>query len=175
MKVKVLKNGFENNIKLPAKAGDVGFDLVAKSATVVGNHGNTEVKYDLNEIIMGVFFARLDYIEYDTGVALAPDQNLFSLGFPRSGLSKYSLLQCNSVGVIDTGYRGTIKVRFKYIYQNEDYVPGYGFQFNPKNVMKVGDRVDQLVFTNVVVPELEYVDVLEETARGAGGFGSTGN
>lgn len=174
--VKVLKNGFENNLKPPAKIGDVGYDLVAKSAVLVGRYGSQDGEFPLELIKEKGYkhFDRIDYIEYDTGVSIEPESGFFSLGYPRSGLSKYNLLQCNSVGVIDTGYRGTIRIRFKYQFQNEDFHRDFGFGFNLNKVMQVGDKVDQLVFVQSYIASLEYVNELTNTDRGAGGFGSTG-
>jgi len=78
---------------------------------------------------------------------------------PRSGLSKRRIDV--ALGTIDSDYTGPIGV---IITNNsiEDFV------------VKVGDRIAQLVITECCTPELIAVDALTETARGGGGFGSTG-
>lgn len=82
--------------------------------------------------------------------------------FPRSGLSfKKGLTMCNSVGVIDTDYTGEVKVAAINV-SDKDYT------VNP------GDRIAQLVFLPVAKAKLIEVESLDDTERGAGGFGSTG-
>jgi dUTP pyrophosphatase len=82
---------------------------------------------------------------------------------PRSSITGTNLRLANSVGVIDCDYRGTIKLRFDYVDLNDS-----------EHDYQVGDRVGQLIilprprFTPIVV------DHLPETARGNGGFGSSG-
>jgi dUTP pyrophosphatase len=99
------------------------------------------------------------YIEYGTGLAIAVPAGHVGLLFPRSSISKTSMRLCNSVGVIDSDYRGEVKLRFRWEGSSKLY--------------QVGDRVGQLVI--VSVPKVWYteVDELDETVRGAGGFGST--
>ena len=79
---------------------------------------------------------------------------------PRSGLAvKHSI--DTGAGVIDSDYRGQVKVLL----------------FNHSEVdfeIKEGDRIAQLVLERIYTPEILVVDELEETIRGAGGFGSTG-
>lgn len=104
----------EKNAVLPAMqhSGDAGFDLVAASEPkIVG----------LEDPDNEGFYFKIDYIEYDTGIRLAPPEKLFSKVLPRSSISKKNLALANSVGLIDTGYRDTIKVRFKYVAQPWDY------------------------------------------------------
>ena len=82
--------------------------------------------------------------------------------FPRSGLSfKKGITMCNSVGVIDTDYTGEVKVSAINL-SDKDYT------INP------GDRIAQLVFLPVEKAKLVPVENLDDTDRGAGGFGSTG-
>ena len=81
---------------------------------------------------------------------------------PRSGLAlKHGVTVLNTPGTIDSGYRGEIGV----ILAN--------FGYKDFSVAK-GDMVAQLVFAPVVQPEIEETDTIDETDRGAGGFGSTG-
>jgi dUTP pyrophosphatase len=81
---------------------------------------------------------------------------------PRSGLAfKKGVTVLNAPGTIDAGYRGEIKV----ILINHGSEP---FEINP------GDKIAQLVVASVVFGEFTEVTELDETARGSGGFGSTG-
>jgi dUTP pyrophosphatase len=90
--------------------------------------------------------------------------------FPRSSNSKKDLLLCNSVGVIDSGYRGPINFRFKRV-----DVPTLIAVINefPK-LYAIGDAVGQIII--MPYPEVNFteVEVLSDSERGNGGFGSTG-
>lgn len=98
-----------------------------------------------------------------TGLAIAlPSSDYVALVFARSGLGiKHGIAPANCVGVIDSDYRGEILVGL----QNSG---GSEFTIRP------GDRIAQLMVVPVVQPRLRLVDELDETDRGAGGFGSTG-
>ncbi len=98
-----------------------------------------------------------------TGIALCPDrQDVVLLVYARSGLStKYGVSMANGVGVIDSDYRGEILVPLV----NRGGEP---FRITP------GMRIAQLVVTPVLLPDTEEVQQLPDSARGAGGFGSTG-
>ena len=98
-----------------------------------------------------------------TGIAIAlPSPDYVALVFARSGLGiKHGVAPANCVGVIDSDYRGEILVGL----QNSG---GSDFTIQP------GDRIAQLMVVPVVQPRLRLVDELDETGRGAGGFGSTG-
>ena len=103
-------------------------------------------------------------IKIHTGIALSmPDNTMVGLVYPRSGLaSKFGLIPSNCVGVIDSDYRGELMVSITNLSQNV-------------YVMKPGERIAQLVFAPVLLPDFEETEQLEETERGAGGFGSTGS
>lgn len=97
-----------------------------------------------------------------TGVAVEIPEGYVGLCFPRSGLaSKRGINITNCVGVIDSGYRGEIKAPL--------YNAGHELQ-----VVERGERVIQLVVVPFETCECVEVDELSDTARGAGGFGSTG-
>ena len=102
------------------------------------------------------------YYEYGTGLAIELPLGYVGLVFPRSSISKTDHYLRNSVGVIDAGYRGEIKIRMS--------VPFLGGE-----QYKVGDRVAQLIIMRLPWVNLEEVEELSETDRGEGGFGSTGN
>ena len=97
-----------------------------------------------------------------TGVAMEIPEGLVGLIFARSGLaSKRSLAPANKVGVIDSDYRGEIMVAL----HNHSSAP---------QTIDAKERVAQIAFVPYVAAAFEVVDELEDTARGAGGFGSTG-
>ena len=98
-----------------------------------------------------------------TGLAISPEsKNVVAIVAARSGLAiKKGICLSNSIGVIDSDYRGEICVG---LYNSSD-VP---FTVNR------GDRIAQLLFMPVYVANLIEAATLDETARGAGGFGSTG-
>lgn len=98
-----------------------------------------------------------------TGIAIQLASNQYvGLLFSRSSIAvKYGQIQPNAVGVIDSDYRGEIMVALKNM-STEGYT------------IHKGDRIAQLVIVPVSLPEVEVCDELEESARGTGGFGSTG-
>lgn len=135
---KVLENAIT---PLYATAGDACVDLYAASSEV-DEFGN---------------------LTYDTGIAFEIPEDHVGLVFPRSSVTKTSLTLKNSVGVIDSGYRGTVKVKF--LIDNNSNHPVY----------YTGDRVAQMMIIPRPLIELEEVENLSETSRGLGGFGSTGS
>ena len=97
-----------------------------------------------------------------TGIATAIPEGLVGLVYARSGMAcKRNLAPANKVGVIDSDYRGEIKVAL----HNQGNVP--------QTVAK-GERIAQLVVAPYLRADYEVVNELTETVRGAGGFGSTG-
>ena len=98
-----------------------------------------------------------------TGLAIAlPSADYVALVFARSGLGiKHGVAPANCVGVIDSDYRGEVMVGLQNS-GKEDYT------------VSPGDRIAQLMITPVVQAQVRLVDELDETERGAGGFGSTG-
>lgn len=181
-----------DNITLPKRASEVaaGYDIIATSdPKFVG-----ETNQNKGGEITG--FKRLDYIEYETNLFIAPSAVTFhTLIHPRSSISKYNLVLANSIGLVDNDYRGMVICRFKYIWQPEDFIWGIkdtgetinnielgdarvmtrmitGY-INPEKIYKKGDTIAQLVFEPTVQAEFELVDDLQATERGTGGFGST--
>ena len=98
-----------------------------------------------------------------TGIAIAlPSAGYVALVFARSGLGiKHGIAPANCVGVIDSDYRGEILVGLQNS-GDADYV------------IQPADRIAQLMVVPVVQAQVKMVDQLDETQRGAGGFGSTG-
>lgn len=130
-----------NNVPLPTIAykGDAGFDLVTINWTIMG-----------------------DVIEYQTGIAVEIPEGYVGLIFPRSSVYRKDLILSNSVGVIDSGYRGEIKFKFRTTTE----VP---------SVYAKGDKVGQLIIVPIPNIELIEVDQLTPSDRGDKGFGSSGN
>lgn len=98
---------------------------------------------------------------FDTGIAIELPKGYVGLVVPRSSIYKVNHRLVNSVGVIDSDYRGTIKAMF----DNTGY---------SDKIYGLGDRICQLIV--IPYPEVNFVetDNLTDTARGQGGFGSTG-
>ena len=119
-----------------AKKGDAGLDLIATSCKNCA-----------------------EFIEFGTGLAVEIEEGNVGLLFPRSSISKTGHRLLNSVGVIDSGYRGEIKVRMSWTNQNP---------------YKIGDKIAQLVLMELPQVLIQQAEDLEESERGSGGFGSTG-
>ena len=137
MKVRIKKLSENAVIPTYAKDGDAGMDLVITSIIT---------RYEGD-------------ITYGFGIALEIPKGFVGLVFPRSSIRKTDLILSNSVGVIDSGYRGEIQATFKrsgvYVYE-------------------VGDRGAQIMIIPHPPIEFEEADELSDTERGEGGFGSTG-
>lgn len=99
---------------------------------------------------------------YGTGIATEIPEGYVGLVFPRSSIRKYTLAQCNAVGVIDSSYRGEIMVSYK-------------LTNNEEKIYEIGDKIAQLIV--LPYPEVSYTEVenLSETDRGENGHGSSGN
>ena len=137
--IKVKKLHPDAVIPAYAKEGDAAMDLTAVSEE--WNEDNTVVTYD-------------------TGLAMEIPKGFVGLLFPRSSVFKTTLALANSVGVIDSGYRGPIKFKFRYLEEGDVY--------------EVGERVGQIMIMPVWVINFKEVDELSDSDRGEGGFGSTG-
>ncbi len=98
-----------------------------------------------------------------TGVAVEIPEGCAGLVLPRSGLAlRHGIALVNAPGLIDSGYRGEVRVLLLNTDRSEAFE------------VSVGDRIAQLVVVRHEAGGVEEVDSLEETARGAAGFGSTG-
>lgn len=139
MKVKIQKLHPDSVIPSYAKTGDAGLDL-------------TSVGITQNE----------KYIEHTTGWAIEIPEGYVGLVFPRSSITTKGLILKNSVGVIDSGYRGEIRIRF------QDLEVPYADEY------KVGERIAQLVIVPIPYIDLVEVDNLTDTERGVTGYGSSG-
>ncbi len=142
MKIKKVRE----NAKVPQRAtgGSAGLDLCACiDAPITLNGGETAL--------------------IPTGVAIAlPSAEYGAFVFPRSGIAiKHGIGLLNSVGVIDSDYRGEIMV-------------GVINQISESYTIEPGERIAQMVIMPVSTMPVIEVNELDETSRGAGGFGSTG-
>lgn len=96
----------------------------------------------------------------DTDISIAVPAGTYGRVAPRSGLaSKHSIN--TGAGVIDADYRGPVRV---LLFNHSDV----DFKVNPN------DRIAQLILERILTPDISVVEELEESVRGAGGFGSTG-
>jgi len=138
LKVKLLTE----NARLPAyaKPGDGCMDITA-----------TSKEWDeKNEVLV-----------FGTGLALEIPRGHVGLLFPRSSVYKTGLSLANSIGVVDAGFRGEVKVIF---------YPGN----RPKENFEPGDRVAQLMIIPIPYVNVQVVEDLSKTERGEGGFGHSG-
>lgn len=139
MKVKIKRLDRSAVIPKYAKDGDAGLDLTATA-------------YKVNE--------KGQYI-YTSDLALEIPDGYVGLLFPRSSICKKDLEMTNSVGVIDSNYRGPIKSVFNSTCEDPE-------------IYELGERFAQLIIIPYPKIEFEEVEELSETERGTGGYGSTG-
>lgn len=131
--------------QLPTKAHatDAGYDLYA----------------DRSEICVPDGLAT-----YGTGIAVEIPEGYVGLVFPRSSICNKHLQLSNSVGVIDSGYRGEVMAKFNLINDGSDTYEVY----------KIGERIAQLIVMPYPEVTFEEVDELSDSDRGTGGYGSSG-
>ncbi|HEY5651336.1 MAG TPA: dUTP diphosphatase [Acidimicrobiia bacterium] len=126
----------------PARPGDAGFDLRTTEDVALDPGGRAAVP---------------------TGLAIAFPPGHAALVLPRSGLAaKHGIGLVNAPGLIDSGYRGEIKV----------LLVNHG---DASVQLKRGERIAQLLFVGLADPQWHEADELPESERGEGGFGSTGS
>lgn len=173
MKVKIKKIHKDAVIPTYAKDGDAGMDLTATSKSY-DEHGN---------------------VVYGTGLAFEIPKGFVGLLFPRSSNSKQDLLLSNSVGVLDSGYRGEVMFKFKKQINNEKSVLNTIIAVQNMAEIKddfkqlgllneddienfteyqLGDRIGQIIILPYPQIEFEEVEELSDSERGKGGYGSTG-
>jgi dUTP pyrophosphatase len=140
MRVKIKKIHSDAIIPKYAKKSDAGLDLVATSIKE-----NTTFQ-----------------ITYGLGIALEIPEGFVGLVFPRSSIRNTELTLSNSVGVIDSGYRGELQATFN----KNNGLDSISY--------KVGERVCQIMIIPHPPIEFEEADELSDSERGVGGFGSSG-
>lgn len=132
----------EGQAPTQAHPGDAGYDLHAAEAALLGPGQRASV---------------------GTGIAVAIPEGCAGLVLPRSGLArKHGIGLANAPGLIDSGYRGEVRVLLLNTDRSEEFE------------VAVGDRIAQLLLVRYESGPVEEVAELDETARGEDGFGSTG-
>ena len=171
MQVKIKR--LSDNAVIPKYSleGDAGLDLVA-----------TSKKYD-----------EFGNVHYGTDLAFAIPKGYVGLLFPRSSNAKKDLILSNSVGVLDSNYRGEVSLKFKpsvVIYIDKVYADIGKIGRDDDNFTdivvptvehglklqeyEVGDRIGQIIILPYPKIEFEFAEELSETERGSGSYGSTG-
>lgn len=156
MEVKIKKLHKDAVIPKFAKPGDAGMDLTAVSMKI-DEYGN---------------------ICYGTGLAFEIPEGYVGLVFPRSSNCKKGVILTNCVGVIDSGYRGEVSLKFRPLIDRakEHYDDGtFDYMCRTlKTTYKIGERIGQIII--MPYPKIEFIEVdeLSETERGTNGYGSTG-
>ncbi|MCL2202039.1 MAG: dUTP diphosphatase [Oscillospiraceae bacterium] len=137
--------------------------LLSENAKAPIRQTEGSVGYDISACLDGaVTIAPFETKMVGSGFAIALEPGFAAFIYARSGLGiKHGVIPANCVGVIDSDYRGEVIVGLR----NCGSEP---FTVND------GDRIAQMVITRCELPEVVLKDDLEDTARGAGGFGSTG-
>lgn len=143
MKVKIKK--LDHNAIMPTKAHetDAGFDLYCTSK---------EIDWTKRQIVC------------HTGLAFEIPEGHVGLIFPRSSVSNKPLMMANSVGVVDSCYRGEVTAKFNITDTRQSAFSHY----------QEGDRIAQMIIIPYPAIEFEETDSLSESDRGTGGYGSTG-
>ena len=161
MKVRIKKLCPEAKIPVYAHPGDAGMDLYATSIAI-------------DEMCNTV---------YGTGIAVEIPEGYVGLVFPRSSNAKKTLWLTNHVGVIDSGYRGEIKFKFRstlvdaHSFRNKIF--GWlgmrsKFSYASVSEYKIGDKIGQLIIIPYPKIEFEEVEFLFPGDRGCRGYGSSG-
>jgi len=126
-----------------AHAADAGLDLTA----------------------MAVERIRHGLYSFDTGISVQPPEGFYCEVAPRSSIVNTDFVMANSLGIIDPGYRGRIRVMLRYLGAGDGDAEAEAL---------VGSRIAQLLLRRRESVELEVVDALDHSGRGDGGFGSSG-
>lgn len=128
----------------PAYSGDCGVDLFFTKDYACNPGVTTTIDLDVSCMMTDVYGERMSYYI-----------------FPRSSISKTPLIMHNSVGVMDSGYRGSVKVAVRNVSNNVYFI-------------RKGDRLFQVCHPRLVNLTVNIVDELPVTERGERGFGSSG-
>jgi dUTP pyrophosphatase len=128
--------------------GDSGFDLFVPE-----------------DVTFGLWETKFVDLKIQCEMLNQDGQNVSYYLYPRSSIAKFSLMLCNSVGIIDSSYRGNIIAALKFIPDGSD---------NITCTLKKGTRLVQICSPTLGEIKHQLVDTLSETKRGTGAFGSTG-
>lgn len=124
-----------------------------------------------------------DFKLIPTGIAIGMnDPNVMASIVPRSGMGTKGLVLKNTIGIIDSGYTGEIKltpfnnnkVRYKYSWQNRRIFENKKANQDNIVIINPGDRIAQLIFQPIIRVKFNIVEELNVTDRGGDGFNSTG-
>lgn len=137
MKVKIKKLDSRAVIPHYSKPGDAGMDLTAVNVIDEGK-----------------------IITYDFKLSMEIPNGYVGLIFPRSSVYKTGMILSNAVGVVDSGYRGSIMAKF--------------YKDNSSMIYAEGERCAQIIILPYPQIEFELVEEISQTERGTGGYGSTG-
>lgn len=151
LEVKIKRLTAEAEIPQYAHSTDAGMDLYATTRTF-DEYGN---------------------IVYGTGLAFEIPEGYVGLVFPRSSNCKKDLWLTNAVGVIDSGYRGEVTLKFK---PSDLRCDKWGHINRQRTSMpyEVGERVGQIIIMPYPTIKFKEVTELSNSERGTGGYGSTG-
>lgn len=138
----------------------VKFKKLTKHATAPHRGSEYAAGWDL---VATSFSHEKGIISYGTSLAIEIPEGHFGILAARSSVYRTDLMLANSIGIIDSDYRGELIFKFRLLNQGD----------SPK-VYTVGDRIGQLIILSHGAPEWAEVEVLSEAKRGKGGFGSTG-
>ena len=168
MKVNIKTKIIDKSIEMPilgyAKYGDAGIDLIATRK----------------------WFDESGNVCYGTNRAFEIPQGYVGLLFPRSSNANKDLLLSNSVGVLDSGYRGEVMFKYKFGEKSEllainiltvvqeTFKAKGNYDYKKFNDYNIGERIGQLIILPYPQIEFEEVSELSETERGSDGYGSTG-
>lgn len=145
MKVKIKK--LNANAKMPTKAhnSDACYDLYCSEVTVDWAYNELTCK---------------------TGLAFEIPEGYAGYVYPRSSVTKYPIILHNCVGIIDSGFRGDVTVKFT--------ITDMRRFLSEEGAYQVGDRIAQILIAPAPLTEFEWADNLDDSDRGEGGYGSTG-
>ena len=115
---------------------------------------------------MSVEQKRPDVFFFDTGISVQISDGYYVEIVPRSSITKTDFILANSVGIIDPDYRGRIFIPLRYIGSDD------AKKAAKRLLLK---RIAQMLIRKLESCQIEIVEALENTVRGKGGFGSTGN
>ena len=135
-----------------ATSGDAGIDLISTEEYHFYHHYHDgDYSYAATSALVG------------TGIAVEIPEGCFGMLVGRSSLGvKKNIRLANSVGIVDSGYRGEVMVALHY-------------DGDSSETIEAGERIAQLVIIPFVQAQLELVEELSDSERGTGGFGSTGS
>jgi len=160
-----LRRKYIEAIKIYMKNEDCGFDLYISGKIHYGSQIYGKKRIDINHKIKCMVIN-----------SCTKSQHAYYL-YPRSSISKIELRMCNSVGIIDAGYRGDIIAKCDNIEESQSfYDQDYDSDDDDIRDIQQYDRLFQLCTPNLSKFKLiEIIDKLPDSKRGSGGFGSTGN